>query len=63
MSEDEVAERTRRLETELWEAYAAEEAERYRLRLERRFLWACGTLLALIGGFNAWLVYLIWFSR
>ena len=26
---------------------------------ERNFVWACAVLLALIGGFNAWLIWLI----
>ena len=30
-------------------------------RFERNFVWACGVLLAIIGGFNAWLVWLIFF--
>jgi len=43
----------------LWAAYEFEQ--------QRKFAWrvnaACGTLLAIIMGFNALLVWLIWFSR
>lgn len=43
------------LEQELWDQYEA--------RRGRRFKIACSLLLAVIFGFDAWLVWLIWFNR
>ena len=45
-------------EAQLWEQY-----ETRRAFLVRCFAFASSVVLALILGFNAWLVYLIWFSR
>lgn len=43
------------IEQELW--------ARYERRLARRVNLACGALLAIIVGFNVWLVWLIWIGR
>ena len=48
------------IETHLWAEY---EARRKENLFGRRFSFACGVVMALIITFNAWLVYLIWFSR
>lgn len=60
MTEENESSRGRAIERELWEDWAFEQAQR---KLARRVNVACGTLLAIIMGFNAWLVWLIWFSR
>lgn len=46
-------------ERELWADY---EFERQQKIVGRRVNIACGTLVALIFSFNAWLVWLIWFG-
>ena len=56
MSEDETS-RGRQIEAGLWADCDYERAQRKRARW---VIVACGTLLASIMGFNAWLVWLIW---
>ena len=46
------------VERNLWAEY---EARQKVSGFERGFQWACGVLLALILGFDAWLVWLIFF--
>ena len=48
------------IEEELWVDWEFYLEQR---KLARRVNVACGTLLAIIMGFNTWLIWLIWFSR
>ena len=52
--------RTRIIEHDLWAEY---EARRKANLFGRRFAFACGVVMALILAVNAWLIYIIWFSR
>ena len=45
-------------EKELWAAHDARQAAS---RFEAGFKWAYSVLLALVFGFDAWLIWLIWF--
>ena len=47
-----------------WPVHDVErEAAEYQRKIGRRIHTACATLMAIILGFNAWLVWLIWFSN
>ena len=52
--------RARIIEHDLWAVWEAEQKADI---FGRRFAFACGVMMAIILAANAWLVYIIWFSR